>query len=113
MGKLRLICSLVQLWLANKSKFVPIGQLTQATIWIEGIETYVDFELIEIIDDTNPYPTLLWIDWEIDNQTIINFKKRILTFRDLELKVVAPIDPLEGQRYIELVNSEGQGYFMD
>ena len=27
--------------------------------------------------------------------------------------VVAPIDPLEGQRYVELVNSEGQGDYLD
>ena len=49
----------------------------------------------------------------INNQTIINFKKRILTFEDLELRAVTPIDPLEGQRYIELVNSEGQGEYLD
>ena len=59
------------------------------------------------------YPTLLGINWEIDNHTIINFKKRILTFQDLELRVVAPIDSLEGYRYVEQVNSEGQGDYLD
>ena len=43
---------------------------------------YVEFEVIDIVDDTNPYPTLLGIEWEIGNQTIINFKKIILTFED-------------------------------
>ena len=43
----------------------------------------------------------------IDNQTIINFKKIILTFEDSELRVVMPIDSPEGQRYVEPVNSEG------
>ena len=49
----------------------------------------------------------------IDNQTIINFKKRILTFEYLELRVVAAIDPLEGQSYVELVYIEGQGDYLD
>ena len=53
---------------------------------------FVDFEVINIVDDTNPYPALLGIDWAIDNQTIINFKKRILSFEDNEMRVVSPID---------------------
>ena len=51
---------------------------------IEGIHASAYFDLIDIVDDTNPYPTLLGIDWAIDNQTIINFKKRILSFEDEE-----------------------------
>ena len=61
----------------------------------------------------NPYPTLLGIDWAIDNQTIINFKKRILSFKDDEMRIVSPIDPLEGQIYIEPVHSEGKGDYLD
>ena len=49
----------------------------------------------------------------INNQTIINFKKRILTFEYSELRVVAPIDPLEGHRYVESINNEGQGDYLD
>ena len=61
----------------------------------------------------NPYLVLLGIDWEIDNQTTINFKKRILSFKDEEMRVVSPIDPLEGQRYVKPVYSEGQGDYLD
>ena len=43
---------------------------------------YDDFELIDIVDETNMYLALLGIDWVIDNQTIINFNKIILTFED-------------------------------
>ena len=64
---------------------------------VEGLRTYVNFEFIDIFDDTNPYPTLLGIDWEIDNQTIINFKKRILPFEYSKIRVVMPIDLIEGQ----------------
>ena len=59
------------------------------------------------MDDTNPYPALLGINLAINNQSIINFMKRI-TFEDLELGLVEPIDPLEEHRYVEKVNSEGK-----
>ena len=74
---------------------------------------YNEFEVIDIVDETNPYTTLLGIDWAIDNHTIANFKKIILSFEDSQLRVVAPIDPLEGKRYVEQVNSEGQGDYLD
>ena len=56
---------------------------------------------------------LVGIYWAIDNQTIINFKKRILSFEDNEMRVVSPIDPLEGQRYIEPVYNDGQVDYLD
>ena len=59
------------------------------------------------MDDRNTYPALLGIDWAIDNQTIINFKKRILSFEDDEMRVVLPIDPFEGQRYTEPIYNQG------
>ena len=71
------------------------------------------FKVIDIVYDTNPYPALLGINWEIDNQTIINFKRIVLSFEDLEIQVVALIDPIEGKRYVEPVHSEGQGDYLD
>ena len=79
---------------------------------VEGLRTYVEFKFIGIVDDANPYPTLLGIDWEIDNQTIINFKKRILSFEDYEIRVVPPIDLLEGQIYVEPVHREGKDNYL-
>ena len=87
--------------------------MSQFLVYIEGLCTFVDFEVINIVDDTNPYPTLLRIDWAIDNQTIINFKKRILSFKDNEMRGVSPIDPLEGQRYVAHVYNEGQGDYLN
>ena len=49
----------------------------------------------------------------IDNQTIINFKQRILSFEDSEIRVVMLIDPLEGHRYVEPMNNEGEGDYLD
>ena len=84
----------IQLRLANQAKVLPIGRLSNGSVDVEGLRTFADFEVINIVDDTNPYLTLLGIDWAIDNQTIINFKKRILSFKDEEMRVVSPIDPL-------------------
>ena len=81
---------------------LAIDQLSNVSINVEGLHKFIDFEVINIVDDMNPYPTLLGIDWAIDNQTIIDFKKRILSFKDEEMRVVSPIDPLEGQIYIDL-----------
>ena len=92
----------------NQAKVLPIGRLSQGLVDIEGLRTFADFEVNNIIDDTNPYPTLLGIDWDIYNQTIINSKKRILSFEDNEIRVVSPIDSLEGQRYIEPIYNDGQ-----
>ena len=83
MNKTQLDWSPTQLRIANQSKVVPIGRLTQVPIEVEGLRTYAYFEVIDIVDDTNPYPTLLGIDRAIDNHTIINFKRRVLSFEYL------------------------------
>ena len=77
------------------------------------MHTFADFEVINIVDDTNPYPALLGINWAMGNQTIIKFRRRILSFEDDEMRLVAPLDPLEGQRYIEPVFNEGKGDHLD
>ena len=82
--------------LASQVKVLPIGRLSHFPINIKGLHTFTNFEVINIIDDTNPYPTLLGIDWSIDDHTTINFKKSILSFKDHEMRVVSPINSLEG-----------------
>ena len=62
MGNYILIWSPIQLILANQSKFTPISRLTQVSIKVERPKTYSDFEVIDIVDDTNPYLALLGID---------------------------------------------------
>ena len=80
---------------------------------IEGLRKYAEFKVIDIVDDTNPYHALLGIDWEIENQTIIKFKKRILSFEGSEIRVVVPIDPIDGNWYLEPVHNEGKENYMD
>lgn len=43
-----------------------MGRLQGVTIDIKGASMVADFEVIEIVDDSNPYPVLLGIDWAID-----------------------------------------------
>jgi hypothetical protein len=42
---------------------------------IEGVKTRENFEVIEIMDDSDPYLSLLGIDWEFDNNAVLNMKK--------------------------------------
>jgi len=70
---------------------------------IEGESALVDFEVIEIFDDNNPYPALLGIDWASDMNGVINLKKCKMIFENKSLCVVIPLDPAKGSRYIELV----------
>jgi hypothetical protein len=67
MGEPNLGYSPVQLNLSNQNKFLPIGRLKGVTIDLDGVHTKANFEVIEIIDNTTPYPSLLGLDWEFEN----------------------------------------------
>ena len=75
MGKPALAWSPIQLKLANQQRIVPLGRFLSVPIDIDGVNTLADFEVIEIIDDSNPYPALLGIGWAMDNAIVINLKK--------------------------------------
>jgi hypothetical protein len=68
---------------------------------LDGVCTKANFEFIEIVDDTTPYPVLLGLDWAFDNQDIINLKTRKMAFESEEYKLIAPLDPFEGERFVE------------
>ena len=55
-----------------------------------------DFEVIEIVDDNNPYPMLLRIDWATNMNRLINLKKRKMIFEKKSLHVIVPLNPPEG-----------------
>jgi hypothetical protein len=73
---------------------------------IEGVKTKVDFEVIEIMDEFDPYPALLGIDWAFDNNAVLNLKKRQMSFETDTLHVVMPLDPYEGDRYNEPMDED-------
>jgi hypothetical protein len=71
------------------------------TIDLDGVRTKDDFKVIEIVDGTTPHPTFLSLDWEFDNQAIINLKMRKMAFDSREYRLISPLDPYEGERFVE------------
>ena len=68
---------------------------------LDGVRTTTDFEVMDMVDASIPFPTLLGIDWAFDNQDIINLKTRKMIFEAGKFRVVAPLDPLDCERYVE------------
>ena len=66
MGEPKLEWSTIQLRMANQQKIIPLGRLPKVMVDIAGVKFLVDFEVIEIVEDVDPYPTLLGLDWAID-----------------------------------------------
>jgi len=43
-----------------------MGRLKGVIVDFDGLSTQTDFDVIEIVDDSNPYLALLGIDWAMD-----------------------------------------------
>ena len=80
---------------------------------IDGVRTFSYFEVIEIVDDNYPYPALLGIDWAFNNSIVVDLKKRRMTFEGDDLRVIAPLDPDEGQRYTKPIREEDYSYALE
>jgi hypothetical protein len=61
MGKPNLLWSPIQIRISNQYRIYPIGNLEQVEVNIEGVDTKEKFEVIEILDDSDPYLALLGI----------------------------------------------------
>ena len=70
-----------------------MGRLSNVPVDIDNVRSLADFEVIEIIDDSRPYPTLLGIEWAFDNLAVINLKKKQVTFKDHNIRINSPLDP--------------------
>jgi hypothetical protein len=82
-------------------------------VGIDEVRMFADFELIEIVDDSCPYPLLLGIDWAFNNSTVVDLKKTRMTFEGDSLKFIAPMDPDEGQIYTETIREEDCAYELE
>jgi hypothetical protein len=87
--------------LANQHRVFPIGRIKGVTVDLEGVCTKADFEMIEIVYGTTPYPKLLDLDWVFDNQAIINLKTRKVRFKLGEYRVVVPLNSSKGESFVE------------
>ena len=80
--------------------------MSNLVVDVEGMKTYADFNVIEFVDGGGCYPSLLGIRWANDSMSITNFEKWMITFENHDIRVIAPMDPKEGRRYIEPVKDE-------
>lgn len=46
----------------NQYYIIPIGRFEDVEVDVGGVKTYTKFEVIDIMGDKDPYPTLLGID---------------------------------------------------
>ena len=70
------------------------------------MKTYANFDVIEFVNGEGSYPTLLGIGWANEKMEVIKFKKQMMTFENQDIRVIAPMDPNEGRRYIEPVKDD-------
>lgn len=80
-----------------------MGRLHGFTVDIEAASALADFEMIEIVDESNPYLALLGIYWAIDMNGVINLKKWTMSFETKSLHIVVPLYPAKGLHYTQPV----------
>ena len=83
-----------------------MGRLSNVPVDIDGVQSLADFKVIEIIDDSKPYPALLGIGWDFDNLVMINLKNKKMTFEGHNIKIIAPLYPSMGPHYAETIRAE-------
>jgi hypothetical protein len=113
MGKPKLIYSPIRIRMDNQQVVSPFGRLEHVIVDTDGLRTFADFEVIEIVDDSCPYPMLLGIDWAFNNSTVVDLKKIHMTFERDGLRFIAPLDLDEGQRYTEPIREEDHAYELE
>lgn len=92
--------------MANQYKKYPIGRLEEVQVSLDEVISTTDFEVIKIVDEEDPYPTLLGIDWAFDNSSMIDLKRRPMAFEVDTLRLITPLGPREGAKYTKLVRED-------
>jgi hypothetical protein len=64
----------------NQQAISPFGRLEHVPVDIDRVRTFSNFKVIEIVDDSCPYPALLGIDWAFNNSTIVYLNKIRMMF---------------------------------
>jgi hypothetical protein len=62
MGEPTLGYSNIQFKLENHHRVIPIGRLKNTTVDLDGVRTTIHFEVMDMVDKSIPFPTLLGID---------------------------------------------------
>ena len=92
---------------------IPLGHLSNIPLDLDGVRSLANFEVIEIIDDSTPYPALLGINWAFENQAIINLRKKTMSFERNDIWVIGPLDPALGPRCTKLITTEEEARNID
>ena len=82
--------------LTNLAIVSPIGWVLNILVEVEGMNTYANFDVTEVVDGGGSYPVLLGIRWANDILVVINFKKHVMTFENCDIRVITSMDPVEG-----------------
>jgi hypothetical protein len=69
----------------------------------DGVKMKEDIEVIEIMDNYDPYPTLLGIYWAFYNNVVLNMKKRHMLFKTSTLYMNTPLDTNEWDIHNDMV----------
>lgn len=85
----------IQLQMENQQKIILVGCIYGIIVDIEGASALANFEVIEIVYDSNPYPTLARIDQAFDMHAVINLKKHRMKFERKEVTAIVPLDLTE------------------
>jgi hypothetical protein len=91
----------------------PFGRLEHVPVDIDGVRMFADFEVIEIVADSCPYPALLGIDWAFKILTVVELNKRIMKLKGNGLKVISPLDLDEGRRCTKPIREEDHAYELE
>jgi hypothetical protein len=67
MGEATLGYCNIQLKLENQERVIPIGILKNTILDLDGVRTTTDFEVMDMVDVSIPFPSLLGIYWAFDN----------------------------------------------
>ena len=76
----------------NQQKIIPLGRLPKDMVDIAGVKVLAEFKVIEIVEDVDPYPVLLALDWAINMGGVINLKKRSMVFENNSMRIIVPLD---------------------
>jgi hypothetical protein len=66
MWKLKLIWLNFQLRLENQHKIIPTERLVGVPINIDGVHNVFKYEVIDIMENNQPYLALIELDWTFD-----------------------------------------------
>jgi hypothetical protein len=92
--------------LENQHKIISIRRVEGVPVNIDCVHSVAEFKVIKIVENNQPYPTLIGFHWAFGNQEIINLNKRQMIFEGVCLKITAPLDPMEPRRYVDLTRKE-------